>query len=522
MLNQKRTDKQRRTDMKNKLKTTPIDLVTNTETLAKAFLVQHKALTSDIKDKNQFESLIPQIVTPEFVGLFGNSIKSIAVKDIQNYVESLIPTHEVPVTEKVVEDGKVITRDVIDPETNKVKTRVVPRFTLTKGYEKVARQVEDSFDTTSVYWDARLFVEKNIPTIDEKMFDKMNDYLWRHIMAVVYPDDVKREFKHLCINIKRKLYYLGDRDKVNNQTLFGLYDFNGGGGKTTLLEAFTYAFSDDNPVIIHDMEAYFKFNEESADKYGVGFYDEDSKCGSVKDKLKQTVDATLRRVEGKGKTAHTINNLITLVVAANHKISQHLFEDEARGQRRDATFEAIGNLIQFTTTDMKRWFAKMFEVCPIDDDSRTYKHHNPHSKEIQDGEYTILAKLADSFNIQDTPYKLGQLADKLEIKSKSPQWYDLKNLLKLKQYFDVRQAHDRSKFYQVKMDEVKKTVGCATTPDSSWWSMEWRNTRPFIDIELTLDALKNNDKYDCDSPITYDSYKQTSNNGGTSNESNNL
>jgi hypothetical protein len=272
------------------------------------------------------------------------------VNEITKYVESLIPLVDVQDTKEEIINGKVVKVPTLDPNTNKPVSHKEPAFEMTKGYEKIQKLVNDCFVSYTVYWDARSFVEKNTTAIDEILFDKMNDYLWRNIMAVVYPEDVKREFKHLCVTIKRKLYYLGDRDEVHNQTTFGLYDCGiGGNGKSTFMRAFAKAFSNGNPFLPSNWKELFGFNLASADKYGVVFVDEDPPSEkSWKDQVKQFIDSESRTVEGKFLNATQVNNMMTLVITANHKISSRLFEDEARGQRRDACFEVIGLLQQYT------------------------------------------------------------------------------------------------------------------------------------------------------------------------------
>jgi len=495
--------------MKEPIPLTPIEVVTKTEASKKVFAEYHHSLTDGITNRNRFEAIINEIVTPNFVSLYGNTSQGQAVNEITKYVESLIPSNEVAVTQDVIEKGKVVKVPVLDPKTQKPTFRKEPAFEMVKGYDRIQKLVNDCFVSYAVYWDARSFAEKNIPTVDEKMFDKMNDYLWRNIMAVVYPEDIKREFKHLCITIKRKLYYLGDRDEVHNQTTFGLYDCGvGGTGKSTLMRAFAKAFSNGNPFIPSSWKELFGFNLASADKYGVVFVDEDPPSEkSWKDQVKQFIDSESRTVEGKFLNSTQVNNMMTLVITANHKISSRLFEDEARGQRRDACFEVIGLVQQYTEQYMVTWFKKMFATCPIEDDQKTYRHKNPHSTELTDPESVVLNKVAFALTTSDDKtkkWKLHTLAERLEIRSSDKQlWFALRSILNVGKYFNMVQDHDRSKYYIPNLEAIKEKVAAATYADTNTWTIKWRDERPYIDVAATIEKLEKDEAYDTAKPITY-------------------
>lgn len=495
--------------MKEPIEVTPIQLVTETEKTKGVFAKYHHSIIDGVTNKNSFEALINEIVTPKFVSLYGNTSQGVAVREITKYVEDLIPKIDVPNTYEAIEDGKVVKRQVIDKATNKPVCHKEPAFEMVKGYDRIQKLVNDCFVSYAVYWNARSFVEKNIESIDEPMFDKMNDYLWRNIMAVVYPKDVKREFKHLCITIKRKLYYLGDRDEVHNQTTFGLYDCGvGGTGKSTLMRAFAKAFSNEKPFLPSTWKELFGFNLASADKYGIVLVDEDPPSEkSWKDQVKQFIDSESRTVEGKFLNATQVNNMLTLVITANHKISSRLFEDEARGQRRDACFEVIGLLQQYTEKDMVSWFQHMFATCPIDDDQKTYRHHNPHSKELTDPESVVLNKVASTLTTDDDKtkkWKLHDLAERLEIRSLDKQlWFALRSVLNIEKYFTLVQDHDRSKYYTPNMEAIREKVNAKTYANSATWTREWRDSRPYIDVEATIEKLKSDETYDESAPITY-------------------
>ena len=493
--------------MKEPIAVTPIQLVTETEKTKGIFAEYHRSITDGVTNKNRFEALIPEIVTPYFVALYGNTSQGVAVREITKYVEDLIPKVDVPDTYEAIDHGKVVKLPVIDQATKKPAFHKEPAFSMTKGYEKIQKLVNDCFVSYTVYWDARSFVAQNISTIDEPLFDKMNDYLWRNVMAVVYPEDVKREFKHLCITIKRKLYFLGDRDEVHNQTTFGLYDcVVGGNGKSTLMRAFAKAFSNGSPFLPSNWKELFGFNLASADKYGVVYVDEDPPSEkSWKDQVKQFIDSESRTVEGKFLNATQVNNMLTLVITANHKISSRLFEDEARGQRRDACFEAIGLVQQYTEKDMITWFRRMFAACPIDDDQKTYRHGNPHSKELTDPESEVLRKLSTQISIGgvDKKWKLHELATWLEIRKPDPLWFALRTVLNIEKYFTMVQDHDRVKYYTPNMDAIREKVNAETFAESNRWTQEWGYSRPYIDVESTIEKLEKDGEYDTTKPITY-------------------
>ena len=80
--------------MKEPIPLTPIEVVTKTEASKKVFAEYHHSLTDGITNKNRFEAIINEIVTPNFVSLYGNTSQGQAVNEITKYVESLIPTIE--------------------------------------------------------------------------------------------------------------------------------------------------------------------------------------------------------------------------------------------------------------------------------------------------------------------------------------------------------------------------------------------------------------------------------------------
>ena len=498
---------------------TPIEMVTQTKQAKVALLEYHKEILRGIPHKN-FEGMLKQIVTPTLVGLYGDVPQGVAVRGIQTYVEELIPKIKTPKTEKLFDNagapivdkhGKQIEQYVKGPD-GKIEQVDVPAFGLTLGaYNKLGDMVKQTHDLHRMYWKARHFVEQHLSNINEVMFDKMNDYLWRNIMAAKYPDDVKREFKHLCINIKRKLYYLGDRDEVHNQTVFGLYSSQGGTGKSTLLKAFCKSFSNRNGFELTKMDDFFKFNGDTSDKFGVLFVDEEAKGQKfdVKNMLKQFIDSDERRVEKKGVDPFKVKNLLTLVVSANHKIAPSLFEDEARGQRRDATFEVIGNLQQYSEKDMIVWFDKMFDVCPFDDDFKTYHHSNPHHNEIQDREYTALIAIMKHKPIGGYEYKsLGEWKKWLDFQPGSDEYWGLRTVLNIPQLFNTKKARGTTLF-QPNIEEIEHYLSGSVSQKSWYWSIGWRNMQPWFDPKEVIYNLSVEDTYDCSSPIDYEKYLVT-------------
>lgn len=498
--------------MKELFKFTPLDIVTHKDDNIKAMNEYHKKVMSNVQSSGEFEAAIPLVLTPNFIALHGDLDEVVFYRVACAYLRSLIPMVETPDTivckdasgaVQVDRRGKPITQEKRDAN-GKIIMKKVPMFELSKSaYQKIQSTIDARFENLSVFFEARGFAEGTLASIDKQMFDRMNDYLWRHIMAVVHPEDVKREFAHFCITAKRRLYYLGDRNHVHNQTIFGLWQEEGGSGKTTMLEAFSDAFSNGNKLQIGSMEKFFKFNGESAGKYGIGFCDETTAGNTtVKNELKSAVDASSRRVEGKGKDAIFLPNLLGYVFSANHRISSHLFKDEARGQRRDACFQSIGGITQFEPNDMRRWFDTMFQVCPLEDDFKTYTHGNPGGDMPTDDEYTVLDKLYRTIE-NPLPMKIGQLMELLGIKSKSQEYYALKQVMKLEKFFVVRETHDKSKFYTPNLMAIGSELTKPKNNASSWWNKDWFHTRPWLDVDAVLSKLKDGE-YDMESPITYD------------------
>ena len=498
---------------------TPIEMVTQTKQAKEALLEYHKELLRGIPHKN-FEGMLKQIVTPTLVGLYGDVPQGVAVRGIQTYVEELIPKIQTPKTEKLFDNagapmldkhGKQIEQYVKGPD-GKIEQVEVPAFELTLGaYNKLGDMVKQTHDLHRMYWKARHFVEQHLSNINEGMFDKMNDYLWRNIMAAKYPEDVKREFKHLCINIKRKLYYLGDRDEVHNQTVFGLYSSQGGTGKSTLLKAFCKSFSNRNGFELTKMDDFFKFNGDTSDKFGVLFVDEEAKGQKfdVKNMLKQFIDSDERRVEKKGVDPFKVKNLLTLVVSANHKIAPSLFEDEARGQRRDATFEVIGNLQQYGEKDMIVWFDKMFDVCPFEDDFKTYHHSNPHHNEIQDREYTALIEIMKHKPVDGYDYKaLGEWKKWLDFNTGSDEYWGLKTVLNIPKLFHTKKARGTTLF-RPNIEEIEHYLSGMGVQQTWSWSIDWRNSQPWFDPQEVIYNLSVGESYDCATPIDYEKYLVT-------------
>ena len=152
----------------------------------------------------------------------------------------------------------------------------------------------------------------------------------------------------------------------------------------------------------------------------------------------------------------------------------------------------------------------MFEVCPIDDDYKTYHHRNPHSDELTDSEYTVLNKIYKMGHL-DNCYKIGQLSDILELKSKTPQWYALKTILKLDRYFETRIDKDKSKYYAPKYEAIAERIGCVKEASKEWWNRDWRDTRPFLDVDGVVEMLEADANYDTKAPIDYAEYEADAN-----------
>lgn len=156
---------------------------------------------------------------------------------------------------------------------------------------------------------------------------------------------------------------------------------------------------------------------------------------------------------------------------------------------------------------MVSWFQRMFATCPIDDDQKTYRHRNPHSNELSDGEMTIMSKILDT---PMTPprgqgFKLGEISERLNIKSRSDEWHRLRTLLQTK-YFITLEDHDRSKYYLPDIDKISARLNGSLSKRSDGWTIDFRDSRPFIDVESVISDLEANASYDTTAEITYDSY----------------
>jgi hypothetical protein len=65
------------------------------------------------------------------------------------------------------------------------------------------------------------------------------------------------------------------------------------------------------------------------------------------------------------------------------------------------------------------------------------------------------------------------------------------------------QDHDRSKYYIPNLEAIKEKVAAATYADTNTWTIEWRGSRPYIDVAATIEKLENDKAYDTAKPITY-------------------
>ena len=147
----------------------------------------------------------------------------------------------------------------------------------------------------------------------------------------------------------------------------------------------------------------------------------------------------------------------------------------------------------------------MFAACPIDDDQKTYRHRNPHSKELTDPESEVLRKLSSTISIGgvDKKWKLHELAVWLEIRKPDPLWFALRTVLNIEKYFTMVKDHDRIKYYTPNMDAIREKVNAETFAESNRWTRKWGYSRPYIDVESTIEKLETDKEYDTTKPIRY-------------------
>lgn len=94
--------------MKEAIKVSPIEMVSNTEVIKGIFRQFHEGLTKGITNKNRFQALVPEIITPNLVALYGNISQGQALNEITDYVESLIPLIDVPDMREEIHNGKIV------------------------------------------------------------------------------------------------------------------------------------------------------------------------------------------------------------------------------------------------------------------------------------------------------------------------------------------------------------------------------------------------------------------------------
>jgi len=82
-------------------------------------------------------------------------------------------------------------------------------------------------------------------------------------------------------------------------------------------------------------------------------------------------------------------------------------------------------------------------------------------------------------------------------------WFALRSILKVREYFKEFQDHDRSRYYEADLDAIGKKVRTEPQKSGNPWTREWRDTRPYVDVEATIEKLKNDKEYDTTKPITY-------------------
>lgn len=538
---------------------TDIDVVTHPDRVREAFAEEHDQAVQDMPsmDSRHFEGGLRTYLHPRLIGTWADLPETRAYNQATAYFDSLIPWkpdewEAVKIQQRRTdESGKPVLdengNEVYDevPKLGKdgkpIQKKLPPSkmfYISVDGYKSIQTAIKTYHAPYAALFKARKFAESACAATDETKFDRYNDFLWRHVMAVDCPEACKNEFRHWTINAKRRLYYLGDRNELENQTAFGLWDdcLTGGTGKTTLMEAAAMAYSDGHEWTIKNVNEYFKFNRKSFDRYGVLFWDENEPVDKkVCEQVKMAMDAGTRPIEAKGKDGIDVPNVLSWCICANHDIAAYLFGSEARGQRRNSFFRVKGNVVQYKAKTMRKFFDRVFQICPLEE-SCGYQHSNPHMMELGDREATILEKIAakvasapvggglqSSFGpgggllsrFLSDGLSLGMVAELLEIEPKTDLFYGLRDLLGMAKkgdttFFNHQKGRSNMHYYSVKREQILQFLSAPRTDSQSsgfCWTREWRDSRPWLDVEKAIEYLETSDGHDCTSPITYDEYR---------------
>ena len=240
---------------------------------------------------------------------------------------------------------------------------------------------------------------------DEEKFDKLNYYLWNNIFLTVDTTAAIREFKHWLINTKKAIS-LDPNNTTKYETIFGLYESNGKTGKSYLLEALCKAITIDEKLITTNSNI-FKFNSYLLENaIGVIYKDEIGDFVSHKDKLKELITSKTVTIEGKGKDPYFIPKTFSLLVSGNKELGPYLFDDEGDGQRRNATIEARGRIVECEKQrDLINYFKLMLKYCPLDEDTNEYVKNTSTTNE-HNIYYWNMVKAIQDIKIQN--YKNGK------------------------------------------------------------------------------------------------------------------
>ena len=249
-----------------------------------------------------------------------------------------------------------------------------------QAYDFIDGQIKDFKKLFEKYYNQEHFTYRakqhfaQFDYADEEKFDKLNYYLWNNIFLTADTPAAIREFKHWMINTKKTIS-LDPNNKTKYETIFGLYEPIGGTGKSFLLEALCKAITVDEKLIIFDSDIFGFNSHYLKDSIGVLYKDEIGSLTKCKDPLKELITAHSVLVNEKQKPSYRIQKTFSLLISGNKNLGPYLFEDEGDGQRRNATIEARGRLVDCKDQDQKHlinYFKLMLKYCPLDEDIRAY------------------------------------------------------------------------------------------------------------------------------------------------------
>lgn len=314
------------------------------------------------------------------ISIYSNEI----IQESMKYVANLNITEAKYKMEQIIDFNIPKKLKICTDEDGNAKTIQVNKYDPTlKTYEKL-------FDKFETYHNREHFIYRakqhfaQFDYADEEKFDKLNSYLWEHIFLTADTTSAIREFKHWLINTKKAIS-LDLNNTTKYETIFGLYQASGGKGKSYLLESLCKAITIDEKLITFDARI-FKFNSYLLENaIGVLYKDEIGDLVNHKDKLKELITTKTVTIEEKNKEPYFVPKTFGLLVSGNKRLGSYLFEDEGDGQRRNATIQAIGRLVDCEEQrDLIDYFKLMLKYCPLDEDTNEYVKNTSTTKKRSD------------------------------------------------------------------------------------------------------------------------------------------